>query len=152
MRNGWQEVPLGPIVKMKKVTSEDMEPPRYQTDGAAGFDLRAAVDVHVADGGKALIPCGYAFEIPHGYEGQVRGRSSLTKCGVYCPTGTIDSDYRGEVAVYVDNRSGGPIHVSVGDRIAQMVIAPAPQARLVLADELSDTIRGAGGFGSTGVR
>lgn len=139
-------------VKMKKVTQADVEPPRYQTDGAAGFDLRAAVAVRVPDGGKALVPCGYAFEIPPGYEGQVRGRSSMTKCGVYCPLGTIDSDFRGEVSVYIDNRSGGSLYVSIGDRIAQMVIAPAPQVRLELADELSDTVRGTGGFGSTGVR
>ncbi|MGK3981222.1 dUTP diphosphatase [Sorangium sp. So ce118] len=140
------------VVRMRKVTRWNVEPPRYQTDGAAGFDLRAAVDVRVPDGGQDLIPCGYAFEIPAGYEGQVRGRSSMTRAGIYCPTGTIDSDFRGEVSVYIDNRSGGPIHISVGDRIAQMVIAPAPQARLVLADDLSDTVRGTGGFGSTGVR
>lgn len=165
----------GPVVRVRRVSASDLPLPAYATAGAAGMDLRADFSEYTpvwgqiigttgrsGDGplrsitlrtdGRALIPCGFAFEIPDGYEGQVRGRSSLTKRGIYCPTGTIDCDYRGEVAVYIDNRSGEPFVIEHGARIAQMVIALAPRVTLEEVEELTTTERGMSGFGSTGAR
>jgi dUTP pyrophosphatase len=132
--------------------------PCYQTAGAAGFDLLAAVPADaptiLPPGGRALVPTGLAVEIDAGYEAQTRPRSGLAlKHGVTVlnAPGTIDSDYRGEVGIILINHGDAPFEIRRGDRIAQMVVAPAPQARLVEANELSSTARDAGGFGSTGV-
>jgi dUTP pyrophosphatase len=133
--------------------------PAYQSAGAAGLDLLAAVPdggpVVILPGGRALIPTGLALEIDAGFEAQTRPRSGLAlKHGVTVlnAPGTIDSDYRGEVGVILINHGEHPFEVRRGERIAQLVIAPAIQARLVEVDEISVTARGAGGFGSTGVK
>ncbi len=135
--------------------TDDIQLPEYATPGAAAFDLRAAVDgdVILQPGERKLIPTGLRMAIPHGYEGQVRPRSGLAiKHGITMlnTPGTIDSDYRGPVAVIMVNLGGEPFIVRRGDRIAQLVIAPVMQAVLEEVDELPDTERGEGGFGSTG--
>lgn len=137
---------------------EGIELPAYETKGAAGMDLRAAVDdgapMVLAPGKRALVPTGLIFEIPEGFEGQIRPRSGLAfKNGITClnTPGTIDSDYRGEVKVLLINLGEEPFEITRGMRIAQMVIAPVTQARVAEITEASTTARGAGGFGSTGV-
>jgi dUTP pyrophosphatase len=123
--------------------------------GAAGLDLASAGDeaVTVAVGGRVAVPTGLAFEIPPGFEGQVRPRSGLArKVGltILNAPGTIDSDYRGEVQVLLVNLGDAPHVIQPGDRIAQLVIAPVSVAELEEATELAETSRGAGGFGHTG--
>ncbi|WP_416065230.1 dUTP diphosphatase [Rhizobium sp. ZK1] len=132
--------------------------PAYETRGAAGMDLRAAIDedkpLVLAPGKRALVPTGFVFEIPEGFEGQVRPRSGLAaKNGVTClnAPGTVDSDYRGEVKVILVNHGEEDFTITRGMRIAQMVIAPFIQARIAEVSEATETARGAGGFGSTGV-
>ncbi|MDA7827652.1 dUTP diphosphatase [Rhodobacteraceae bacterium] len=136
--------------------------PQYETAGSAGADIRAnfATDLRdsgltLAPGARALIPTGVRIEIPNGYEVQVRPRSGLAlKHGITIPNapGTIDSDYRGPLGVILMNLGTEPFHIAHGDRIAQMVIAPVVQAAFEVSADLSDTARGAGGFGSTGKR
>lgn len=125
------------------------------TAGAAGMDLAADLDapVTLAPGERRAIPTGYVFEIPHGYELQVRPRSGLAlKHGITLPNspGTIDSDYRGEVQVILLNAGGEAFEVTPAMRIAQAVLAPVVRAEVVEVDDLSTTERGAGGFGHTG--
>ncbi|MEQ8769346.1 MAG: dUTP diphosphatase [Phycisphaerales bacterium] len=135
--------------------------PRYHSDLAAGLDLAACLSrggidsdaVTIEPGAIVKVPLGFAVEIPPGYEGQVRPRSGLsTKHGVTIPNspGTVDADYRGEMFVALINLGREPHTVRHGDRIAQLVIAPVSHARVVEVDELSETGRGDGGFGSTG--
>jgi dUTP pyrophosphatase len=133
----------------------DLPLPAYQSVLAAGLDLLAAVDgtITLAPGARALVPTGLAMALPAGYEAQVRPRSGLAaKHGVTVlnTPGTIDADYRGEVKVILINLGDAPFEISRGDRIAQMVIAPVLQADIVEVEVLSETERGAGGFGSTG--
>jgi dUTP pyrophosphatase len=137
---------------------EGLDLPAYETKGAAGMDLRAAVEeaspLTIGPGKRALVPTGLIFEIPDGYEGQIRPRSGLAfKHGITClnTPGTIDSDYRGEVKVLLVNLGDEAFEISRGMRIAQMVVAPALQVRVVEIAEGTQTQRGAGGFGSTGV-
>lgn len=130
--------------------------PRYETAGAAGLDLPAAVDqpFTLAPGAFAAVPTGLSIALPTGYEAQVRPRSGLAlKRGVTVlnSPGTVDADYRGEIRVILINHSDQPFIIERGDRIAQMVVAPVTQAELQLVDELDETGRGTGGFGSTGV-
>lgn len=142
------------IVKVKRVR-KDAVIPQYATPGAAGFDLVAAEDVFLRGGETKLVPTGLSFEIPEGYEMQIRPRSGLSlKTGLRIANapGTIDSDYRGEVKIIVENTSNTYHHIEKGDRIAQGVIAPVMRAVFEEADDLSETDRGSGGFGSTGVR
>lgn len=131
--------------------------PVYQTAGAAGADLRAhlpGVAMELAPGARAAVPTGLRFEIPDGYEVQIRPRSGLARrqglTMVNAP-GTIDSDYRGEVQVLLINLGQEPVVIAHGDRIAQMVVAPVVRASFRVADDLSDSARGQAGFGSTGV-
>jgi dUTP pyrophosphatase len=133
--------------------------PAYETGGAVGMDLRAAVaedqPLTLPPGQRALVPTGFVFEIPAGYEGQVRPRSGLAfKNGITClnTPGTIDSDYRGEVKVLLVNLGEEPFVIERGMRIAQMVIAPVTQVAVREVETAGETTRGAGGFGSTGVR
>jgi dUTP pyrophosphatase len=151
---------ISPVeIKVRRLagTEADWPLPAYATQGAAGADVQAHLpqgSVTLAPGGRALIPTGLAFEIPAGYEVQMRPRSGLAlKQGIVLANapGTIDSDYRGEVGVILLNAGTEAVEITHGMRIAQMIVAPAPQARLVEADRLSDTARGAAGFGSTGV-
>jgi len=133
----------------------DLPLPAYQSELAAGLDLLAAVEapVTLAPGERALVPTGLAMALPAGFEGQVRPRSGLAaKHGVTVlnTPGTIDADYRGEVKVILINLGAEPFEVARGERIAQMVIAPVLQADVREVEDLSKTVRGAGGFGSTG--
>ncbi|TXI09723.1 MAG: dUTP diphosphatase, partial [Rhizobium sp.] len=137
---------------------EGIDLPAYQTRGAAGMDLHAAVDgdapLTILPGKRDLVPTGFVFEVPEGYEAQIRPRSGLAfKHGITClnSPGTIDSDYRGEVKVLLINLGEEPFEITRGMRIAQMVIAPSIQARIFETTEASETTRGTGGFGSTGV-
>jgi dUTP pyrophosphatase len=144
-----------PRVQIKRLRP-DAQLPRYMTEGAAGLDLAAALDapLTLAPGERKLVPTGLAMAIPPGWEGQVRPRSGLAaKFGVTClnAPGTIDADYRGEVKVLLINHGDAPFVVQHGERIAQLVIAAVGRAELVQVDELADTVRGEGGFGSTGV-
>lgn len=129
----------------------------YQSMHAAGLDVVAGVPddapVELAPGARALIPTGFALELPHGYEAQVRPRSGLAiKHGVTLlnSPGTIDSDYRGELMVILINHGSEPFIVRRGDRIAQLVITPVASVEIVAVDALGATGRGEGGFGSTG--
>ncbi|MCY4179572.1 MAG: dUTP diphosphatase [Litoreibacter sp.] len=131
--------------------------PAYETTGAAGADLRANLDdrgaVELAPGARALIPTGLRVAIPEGFEAQIRPRSGLAlKHGISLPNtpGTIDSDYRGPLGVILINHGSKTFRINHGDRIAQLIVAPVVQAQFELADRLDDTVRGEGGFGSTG--
>jgi dUTP pyrophosphatase len=129
--------------------------PTYQTAGSAGADLCADLEgaLTLAPGERALVSTGYAVEIPAGFEGQIRPRSGLAvKQGVGIPNapGTIDSDYRGELQVALINLGQAPVTIRRGDRIAQLVVAPVVRAEFTLVDDLGETERGSGGFGSTG--
>ncbi len=134
---------------------EGLELPAYATAGAAGCDLRAALDspLVLAPGARDLVPTGIALAIPEGFEGQVRMRSGLAlRHGLVLlnAPGTIDSDYRGEVKVILANLGTEPVTLTRGERIAQLVIAPVARAKLTRAQKLASTSREGGGFGSTG--
>ncbi len=131
--------------------------PAYETAGAAGMDLRAAVPegeaLTLAPMARAMVPTGLSFAVPQGFEAQVRPRSGLAaKSGITClnTPGTIDADYRGEVKVILINLGEDAFVIRRGDRIAQLVIAPVVQAAWQAVESLEETARGAGGFGSTG--
>jgi dUTP pyrophosphatase len=127
--------------------------PAYATDGAAGMDVLAAENIILRPGMRHAVSTGFAVAIPPGYEIQVRPRSGLAlKHGISVPNtpGTVDSDYRGEVKVILINHSDDNFTVQRGDRIAQLIVSPVTLASWEEVDELDDTERGAGGFGSTG--
>ncbi|WP_262693224.1 dUTP diphosphatase [Kordiimonas aquimaris] len=137
----------------------DLPLPKYETAQSAGMDLYAALadgeQITLGSLERAMIPTGLAMALPAGYEAQVRPRSGLAaKNGVTVlnTPGTIDADYRGEVKVILVNLSNEPFTIERGMRIAQMVIAPVTQGEWVVVDDLDETARGAGGFGSTGTR
>ena len=139
---------------MMKTMSGEL--PRYETEGSAGMDIKAYLDgpVEIKPGERALIPTGLFMEIPEGYEVQILARSGLAVrhgIGLTNGVGTIDSDYRGEVKVSLINWGEEVFTVNDGDRIAQMVVARYEKAQLVQAEELSETVRGEGGFGHTGI-
>ncbi len=147
----------GPTLQIFRVRPSAVIP-RYATQGAAGLDLSADLDAPVVlePLGRARIPTGLVIALPRGYEGQVRPRSGLAaKHGITVlnAPGTIDEDYRGELAVLLVNLSGEPFTISHGERIAQLIVAPVSHAAIELRESLADlgtTSRGAGGFGSTG--
>ena len=149
-----------PVVRFRRLEGNaDLPIPAYATEGAAGFDLRAAVPgdtpLLLRPGERLLVPTGFACAVPHGYEMQVRPRSGLAvKHGVTVANtpGTVDSDYRGPLMVCLINLGAEPFAISRGDRIAQAVVAPAPQLTLTEVGDLDDTMRGTGGFGSTGIK
>ncbi len=149
-----------PVVRFRRLTGNaDLPIPAYATAGAAGFDLRAAVPndapLLLRPGERVLVPTGFACAVPHGYEMQVRPRSGLAvKHGVSVANtpGTVDSDYRGPLMVCLINLGAEPFAISRGDRIAQAVVAPAPQLTLIEVEDLETTVRGEGGFGSTGIK
>jgi dUTP pyrophosphatase len=129
--------------------------PEYKSEGAAGADICAFLEesVVIHPGQRCLLPTGVFVEIPSGFEIQVRPRSGLAlKNGITVlnAPGTIDSDYRGEIGVVLINLGDSPFTVNHGDRIAQLVVAPVLRAAFALSEALSDTVRGAGGYGSTG--
>ena len=151
---------MNPVVPITRLThNPDLPLPAYETDGAAGMDLRAAVPDHeplvLKPGARAMVPTGLAFAVPPGFEAQVRPRSGLAaKAGVTClnTPGTVDSDYRGEVKVILINLGEEDFHIRRGDRIAQLIIAPFARASWNEVGNLDETGRGVGGFGSTGGR
>lgn len=134
----------------------DLPLPAYETAGAAGMDLRAALETPVTlkPGERAAVPTGIAIALPAGYEAQVRARSGLARrhgIAMVNSPGTVDSDYRGELQVLLINLGHEPFTVGRGDRIAQMVVAPVARVAWEETESLDATGRGAGGFGSTGV-
>jgi len=132
---------------------EGLPLPAYATAHAAGLDVVAAEDVTLQPGARHAVATGFAIAIPEGYEVQVRPRSGLAlKHGITClnTPGTIDADYRGEVKVILANLGAEPVTLARGERIAQLVPAPVQRAIFVEVEELDETARGAGGFGSTG--
>lgn len=136
--------------------NEDLPLPSYQSAGAAGMDLHAAVtgDLTIPPGRFVVIPCGYAMAVPVGYEAQIRPRSGLAaKYGISIPNtpGTVDSDYRGEIKVILINHGQEPFVVTRGARIAQMVVLPVLRVVWKEIPEIPPTARGDGGFGHTGV-
>ena len=149
---------MTPTIPIRRLPhAEGLPLPAYETGGAAGMDLRAAVaddaPMVLKPGARDMVPTGLAFAVPPGFEAQVRPRSGLAaKAGITClnTPGTIDSDYRGEVKVILINLGPEDFTIRRGDRIAQLVIAPVVQARWAEVDDLDETSRGAGGFGSTG--
>ncbi|MGP1449865.1 MAG: dUTP diphosphatase [Wolinella sp.] len=127
--------------------------PRYHSDEAAGFDLHSIISTEIESFGRALIPTGIAVSLTRGYELQIRPRSGLAlKHGITVlnTPGTVDSDYRGELKVLLINLSNEPFKIEEGDRIAQAVISQVFQAEFIEVEALDETVRGAGGFGSTG--
>ena len=142
-----------PVLVKRLEHGQGLDLPAYATSGAAGLDVVSAEDVTLAPGARHAVATGLAMAIPPGFEIQVRPRSGLAlKHGITVPNtpGTIDSDYRGELKVILINLGSDPFEIRRGDRVAQMVLAPVVQAGWVEVDELDDTARGAGGFGSTG--
>ena len=143
-------------VRVKRLPhGEGLPLPAYATAGAAGMDVVSAEDVTLPSMGRHAVATGLALAIPEGYEVQVRPRSGLAlKHGITLPNtpGTIDSDYRGELKCIMINLGSEPFEIRRGDRIAQLILAPVQTGRMIEVDELDETVRGAGGFGSTGVR
>ena len=149
--------PTVPIIRLPH--GADLPLPAYETAQAAGMDLRAAVPedepLVLRPGSRFPVPTGLAFALPPGFEGQVRPRSGLAfKSGVTClnTPGTVDADYRGEVKVMLINHGEEAFTIRRGDRIAQLIVAPVVQAQWAEVESLDETVRGAGGFGSTGGR
>ncbi len=142
-------------MEIKIINKSGHDLPRYETDLSAGVDLRANIDeaITLAPLQRQLIKTGLFMALPKGYEAQVRPRSGLAlKKGITVlnTPGTIDADYRGEIGVILVNLSNEPFTVENGERIAQMVVAKCEQANFIAVEELDETDRGAGGFGSTG--
>ena len=143
-------------IQIKKLSNEVLTP-KYETSGSSGMDIAAYIerDIIINPGEKALIPTGFSLSVPRGYEVQIRPRSGLAaKKGVTVlnTPGTIDSDYRGEIKVILINLSKDEFSVKNGERIAQMVVCPIKQVIVEEVKELTETIRGIGGFGSTGTK
>ena len=147
---------LEPIIAIRRLPhGEGLSLPAYATPGSVGLDLAAAVagEIVLEPGERVLIPTGLTMALPAGFEAQVRPRSGLAlKHGVTVlnAPGTVDADYRGEIAVLLINHGSKAFTIARGERIAQMVIAPVSHAELVLVTALPETARGSGGFGSTG--
>jgi dUTP pyrophosphatase len=142
-----------PVAILRLPHGDGLPLPAYATDGAAGMDVCAAEDVELAPGGRHAVATGFALAIPEGYEIQVRPRSGLAfKHGISVPNapGTIDSDYRGELKVLLINHGQETFSIARGDRVGQLVLAPVTRAAFTEVDDLDETVRGAGGFGSTG--
>jgi len=147
--------PVPPLIVSIQRLSPNATLPAYATPGAAGMDLAAAIDdpVVLEPGRTALVPCGFAIALPHGFEAQVRPRSGLAaKHGVTVlnAPGTIDCDYRGEVKAILINHGSEPFTIAPGMRVAQMVVAAVEEVVWAPADTLPDTVRADGGFGHTG--
>lgn len=146
-----------PVIKIKRLANGGgIDLPVYATSGAAGMDICAAneADIVLAAGERCAVPTGFAMAIPDGFEAQIRPRSGLAlKHGISIANapGTIDSDYRGEIAVIIINLGNAPFTIARGMRIAQMVIAPVTRGQFAEVADLDDSDRGESGFGSTGV-
>ena len=146
-----------PVALRRLPESDGLDLPAYVTAGAAGADVRAALreDLVLAPGQRALIPAGFSMAVPEGYEVQIRPRSGLAlQAGLTLlnSPGTIDADYRGPVGVIMINLGAEPQTIRRGDRIAQMIVAAVVRARFEEVEDLPESARGSGGFGSTGLR
>lgn len=146
---------MAEVLKVQRIGPVEVPPPRYQTAGSAGLDLCAALMVPrtIQPGARELIPTGYAVELPFGCEGQIRPRSGLALhhgITVLNTPGTLDEDFRGELAVLLVNLGDEPFTVEPLTRIAQLVVARYERVGVEIVDELSSTVRGDGGYGSTG--
>ena len=140
-----------------KCISEKVVLPKYETSGSSGMDISAFIesDIEINPGDKAIIPTGFSLSIPRGFEVQIRPRSGLAAkngISVLNTPGTIDADYRGEIKVILVNFGKEKFKIEKGLRIAQMVVCPVVQAEIEQVEELTNTSRGAGGFGSTGTK
>lgn len=138
---------------VRRVSDHALPLPTYATSGAAGIDLRSAASHVLEPGERTLVGTGFAIALPTSCEGQIRPRSGLAArqgVTVLNAPGTVDADYRGEVKVLLINLGSEPAKIAVGDRIAQLVVAPVSRLELVEVERLPETARGAGGFGSTG--
>ncbi len=138
---------------MRLANGKDLPLPSYETAGAAGMDLRSTEAITLKPGARCLVPTGVAIALPEGFEAQIRPRSGLAlKHGVTVlnSPGTIDCDYRGEIKVPLINHGQEDFVITQGDRIAQMVIAPVARINWIEVKSLESTVRGAGGFGSSG--
>tara|TARA_B100001029_G_C14636748_1_gene222127 strand:- start:47 stop:487 length:441 start_codon:yes stop_codon:yes gene_type:complete len=140
-----------------KRLSKEVSLPKYETNGSSGMDLAANIDtnINIHPGKTAIIPTGLALSIPKGFEVQIRPRSGLAakqKISVLNTPGTIDADYRGEIKVILINLGQDTFKIEKGLRIAQMVVCPVAKAHLTEVNDLSETDRGKGGFGSTGTK
>ncbi|MGE3692602.1 MAG: dUTP diphosphatase [Novosphingobium sp.] len=157
-RCSWKGLPVHsqsniPVAVKRLPHGHGLDLPAYATEGAAGMDVVSAETLTLAPGARHAVATGLALAIPPGFEIQVRPRSGLAlKHGITVPNtpGTIDSDYRGELKVILINHGQDSFQIRRGDRVAQLVLAPVTQASWLEVDELDDTARGAGGFGSTG--
>ena len=144
----------GEEVAIAVTLDEGVGAPEYATAHAAGMDLRAGIDFELNPMERKLVPTGVRMAIPSGFEGQVRPRSGIAArhgIAVLNSPGTIDADYRGEIQVILVNLGQDAVRFDRGERIAQLVIAPVARARLVVVKSLEETVRGEGGFGSTGI-
>lgn len=139
-------------IRVKRLPhGEGLPLPAYGSEHAVGLDVVAAETLTLAPGARHAVATGIALAIPHGYEIQVRSRSgTAVGSGITCLTGTVDSDYRGELKVVLVNLGAAPFEIVRGERIAQLVPAPVLRAGFAEVDDLDETARGAGGFGSTG--
>jgi dUTP pyrophosphatase len=152
--NDYTDVSIEVLLK-RLPHAQDLPLPKRATEDAAGFDLRACVDddLQILPGARALVPSGLAIQLPVGYEAQVRPRSGLAiKHGLTLlnSPGTIDADYRGEIAAVMINLGAEAVTIRRGDRIAQLIVQMLPRVRFQEVTDLSETARGAGGFGHTG--
>ncbi len=142
-----------PVAVKRLPHGHGLDLPAYATDGAAGMDVVSAESITIQPGARHAVATGLALAIPPGFEIQVRPRSGLAlKHGISVPNapGTIDSDYRGELKVILINHGAEPFAIQRGDRVAQLVLAPVTRASWLEVEELDETVRGEGGFGSTG--
>ncbi len=142
-------------LEVKRVGEVFTPPPAYQTEGAAGLDLHAALTAKrtLEPGQRELVPTGYAVALPDGHEGHVRPRSGLALnhgITVLNTPGTIDGDYRGEIGVVLINHGTEPFVIEPGARIAQLIVSPVTRVEVVVTESLDETERGSGGYGSTG--
>lgn len=139
------------MIRVKRIGEHALPIPRQETSEAAGFDMRSAVPWVLYPGEQRAIPTGFCWELPVGYVGIIKDRSGLaSRAHIRTAAGVIDADYRGEVAVLLRNAGTEALKIEVGDRVAQMIVIPAFFGVAEEVAELADTVRGAGGFGSTG--
>lgn len=140
------------MIQVKRVGNHDLPLPRRETDEAAGYDLRSAIDWILYPGEQHVFPTGFAWQLPRGWVGVIRDRSGIAvRARVTTCAGVIDSDYRGEVGVVLRNDGADGFKVCAGDRIAQMIVVPCMLESAEEVAELTDSRRGSGGYGSTGV-
>lgn len=139
-------------IRTKKFGEHQLPLPEQHHYGDAGFDLRTTTVGTLMPGEQRLIPCGYGFEIPNNWVGIVKDRSSIAKRGLHTSAGVIDATYRGQVHIMMQNNSSIPQKIDIGDKIAQMIIIPCMIGECELVEDINETERGEGGFGSSGIK